>query len=321
MNGIVKQCSYYRREEINEILSPLISPDKVNYPYSYSYLSPKRPARLFDSDFNEINFFKENQCEYIPYDLHCEETDIKMKSLEESPKALMHSPEETKYLSGKSTPEVKKIKNVVREGLIRKTSITTFDESVHSSRVETKTVLVGLNNSYQPLLSSILKMSLGYFNSASTESSCTTKTIAMTVSKPKEKPKVGKCCSCKKSKCLKLYCECFASGTSCQGCNCQNCHNTEDNKEDILKVKQVLKEKNPLALKRHSPEKPQQVTCNCSKSGCIKKYCECFKSGGKCGTGCNCTECKNTTALKTIICSGYEKIYGGSIKKRKVEIM
>jgi len=319
MNGIVKQYSYYRREEINEVSSPPTSPDKANCVYSYPYLSPRGPSSLFDFDLNETSFLKEGQREYGSHDFHCEETGIKIRFSEESPKGLMHSPEKTKYLSGISTPEVKKIKNVVREGLIRKTSITTFDESVHSSRVETKTVLVGLNNSYQPLLNSILKTSLGSFNSVSEESSCTTKT--MTVSKPKEKPKVGKCCSCKKSKCLKLYCECFASGTSCQGCNCQNCHNTEDNKEDILKAKQVLKEKNPLALKRHSPEKTQQVTCNCSKSGCLKKYCECFKSGGKCGTGCNCTECKNTTALRTIICNGYEKTYVGSIKKRKVEII
>ncbi len=33
------------------------------------------------------------------------------------------------------------------------------------------------------------------------------------------------CCNCKKSHCLKLYCECFSSGSGCQGCNCVGCHN------------------------------------------------------------------------------------------------
>jgi len=33
-------------------------------------------------------------------------------------------------------------------------------------------------------------------------------------------------CNCKKSKCLKLYCECFAAELYCQGCNCNNCNNT-----------------------------------------------------------------------------------------------
>ncbi|CAK57562.1 unnamed protein product (macronuclear) [Paramecium tetraurelia] len=33
-------------------------------------------------------------------------------------------------------------------------------------------------------------------------------------------------CTCKKSMCLKKYCECFHSGKSCgYGCNCENCQN------------------------------------------------------------------------------------------------
>jgi hypothetical protein len=34
-------------------------------------------------------------------------------------------------------------------------------------------------------------------------------------------------CNCKKSKCLKLYCECFASELYCDACNCSECHNTK----------------------------------------------------------------------------------------------
>ncbi len=37
-------------------------------------------------------------------------------------------------------------------------------------------------------------------------------------------------CNCKKSKCLKLYCDCFAAGVYCQNCSCSCCLNTEENK-------------------------------------------------------------------------------------------
>lgn len=33
--------------------------------------------------------------------------------------------------------------------------------------------------------------------------------------------------------------------------------------------------------------------CNCKKSNCLKKYCECFCAGVKCGDSCKCDDCKN----------------------------
>ena len=33
--------------------------------------------------------------------------------------------------------------------------------------------------------------------------------------------------------------------------------------------------------------------CNCSKSNCLKKYCECFKAGLKCSKTCRCKTCDN----------------------------
>lgn len=46
-------------------------------------------------------------------------------------------------------------------------------------------------------------------------------------------PGKRKPCNCKNSKCLKLYCECFASGTYCNtSCNCQSCHNNEVHHEE-----------------------------------------------------------------------------------------
>ena len=33
--------------------------------------------------------------------------------------------------------------------------------------------------------------------------------------------------------------------------------------------------------------------CNCSKSNCLKKYCECYKAGLKCSKICRCKICEN----------------------------
>ena len=43
--------------------------------------------------------------------------------------------------------------------------------------------------------------------------------------------KLRKSCNCRNSRCLKLYCECFASGQYCFACNCQACHNNPENDE------------------------------------------------------------------------------------------
>ena len=33
--------------------------------------------------------------------------------------------------------------------------------------------------------------------------------------------------------------------------------------------------------------------CNCKRSGCLKKYCECYQAGVPCYEICNCVGCKN----------------------------
>ena len=39
-------------------------------------------------------------------------------------------------------------------------------------------------------------------------------------------PLENKGCKCKQSRCVKMYCECFANGSFCQDCNCKSCLNT-----------------------------------------------------------------------------------------------
>ena len=56
-------------------------------------------------------------------------------------------------------------------------------------------------------------------------------------------------CNCKRSNCLKLYCDCFASGEYCSNCNCICCFN--NNKYDAQRkeaIRSVL-DKNPGAFR------------------------------------------------------------------------
>jgi hypothetical protein len=68
-------------------------------------------------------------------------------------------------------------------------------------------------------------------------------TVSSVVSTKKSKP-----CNCTKSQCLKFYCDCFAAGEFCQGCNCKDCFNENDSEERERAVKMCL-ERNPFAFK------------------------------------------------------------------------
>lgn len=51
--------------------------------------------------------------------------------------------------------------------------------------------------------------------------------------------------------------------------------------------------RNPEAFKRKIENKQHAKGCNCKKTGCLKKYCECYQAGLECGEHCKCEECKN----------------------------
>jgi hypothetical protein len=57
-------------------------------------------------------------------------------------------------------------------------------------------------------------------------------------------------CTCKKSKCLKLYCQCFASSVLCDvdKCVCISCENKIGKEEEIAAAKNVILERNPRAF-------------------------------------------------------------------------
>ena len=128
-------------------------------------------------------------------------------------------------------------------------------------------------------------------------------------------------CSCSKTQCNRKYCECFNSGNYCVDCNCKNCNNKppansytnkHPKKEDSNKLKK------------------EKIICTCTKSGCNKNYCECFKVGQKCSSLCRCIGCENNDQihnkkyntnyqcnLANSICIIKNKIFIENIKERK----
>ncbi len=102
-------------------------------------------------------------------------------------------------------------------------------------------------------------------------------------------------CNCKKSKCLKLYCDCFSNGLACTPeCNCCGCSNHVENDERNLALESIL-DRNPNAFKPkiESAKGFHLKGCHCKKSNCLKKYCECYQSGVGCTDLCACEGCKN----------------------------
>ncbi|KAK1265939.1 Protein tesmin/TSO1-like CXC 2 [Acorus gramineus] len=123
-------------------------------------------------------------------------------------------------------------------------------------------------------------------------------------------------CKCKKSKCLKLYCACFTASTYChESCSCQDCCNKPINEEKVLETRREIEARNPIAFapkviksadtnsdivegSNRATMARHKSGCNCRKSSCQNKYCECFGGGVGCSPCCRCIGCKNEYGTK-----------------------
>jgi hypothetical protein len=130
-------------------------------------------------------------------------------------------------------------------------------------------------------------------------------------------------CNCKKSRCLKLYCECFAARRMCvDDCKCVDCANCQEHakkREDA--IRQVLDRRpdafhtkvfiatssngiqaktagvNGQGIVVVEPTAPVALAhargCSCRRTKCTKKYCVCYNTNVKCGDWCRCVGCEN----------------------------
>lgn len=90
-------------------------------------------------------------------------------------------------------------------------------------------------------------------------------------------------CTCKKTRCLKLYCQCFGVKLYCgSNCRCLQCYNVEQHEKFRQEAMRLILSRNPSAFDTKFKKGPQEdkpeakqlahkLGCKCRKSACMKK--------------------------------------------------
>ncbi|CAK77430.1 unnamed protein product (macronuclear) [Paramecium tetraurelia] len=104
-------------------------------------------------------------------------------------------------------------------------------------------------------------------------------------------------CSCTKTYCLKMYCSCFHNGQICgESCKCEDCKNTNMHFHQRDEAVEYIKKKahrNKKVPQEKLFETKDIWGCNCKKTRCLKRYCECYIRQKTCTVECNCNHCEN----------------------------
>ena len=73
---------------------------------------------------------------------------------------------------------------------------------------------------------------------------------ALSITKEKTSTVKTLICKCAKSKCLKMYCECFTNKRYCdESCLCKGCLNSPDHRDKITAARKSIRNRNPQAFK------------------------------------------------------------------------
>ena len=103
-------------------------------------------------------------------------------------------------------------------------------------------------------------------------------------------------CTCKKTRCLKLYCQCFGVKIYCgHNCRCYDCANTKEQEKQRQDAMRNILSRNPLAFDTKFTDPRASINnasdvisaegvrllahklgCKCRKSACMKKVCFLF---------------------------------------------
>ena len=109
-------------------------------------------------------------------------------------------------------------------------------------------------------------------------------------------------CNCVKSRCLKLYCDCFKAEELCNTfCKCLSCRNVYSESlpgGSLYQAKSAYNIHKPGSFGKKAKKTGQG--CSCKNNRCLKKYCNCFRNTISCSEKCSCIDCANATDSKEV---------------------